>query len=1021
MEKASPFLSGAGIAMVETAITLLFPLITYISREVAHGGAARKRGPLDKYLFIFHGLAGSVLLCSIFLYPYRLVSLVDGQISLEARRNGFFYLALCFCAASLLPIIITLARWLKNTGYKREKQQALFWIVSLSAGLIGFIVRFYFSGIYRYGAVAQFFLIVMFFYFIQRYGTIEITAFNVTNYVYSLVKTPILILRPEGTVALANQSAVLFFQKAAENLTGAGVNSLFDFGGQTLVFAKEAGAGNHIDKIEAVAPHNKIKCEIDITYTYDSFNELLCVIFIINDISSKENLIQALAEEKQKADLANQAKSAFLANTSHEIRTPMNAIIGMSELALRENIPPEAYEHIIGIRQAGNNLLSIINDILDFSKIESGRLEIIPVSYHLGSIINDVVNIIRMRVIEKSLAFVVDVDPGLPNNLLGDEVRVRQILLNLLSNAVKYTEQGFIRLSAAADPHPGSGPDLTLKITVEDSGIGIKEADLDKVFGEFIQVDMTANKGIEGTGLGLAITKRLCRAMGGDVTAVSAYGKGSVFTARISQKRCSDECFALVEDTNKSILVYEDRLVYGESLARSLENLGVPYTLVTAEYAFDEALRQKSYAYIFAARSLYEYAETAAAALKIKPRMVVITEYGAEAGIPNVSLLTIPVHVLSIANVLNNKPEPRNYAGKGEVVTQFTAPSARILIVDDIVTNLKVAQGLMVPYLALIDTCKSGPEAIELMRKNKYDLIFMDHMMPGMDGIEAVHAIRNLEGEGDYFARVPIVALTANAVAGMKKMFLDHGFNDYVAKPIEMLKLHDILGRWIPAEKQIKTGHTGSAAEAEDAVHFGLLEGKQAPGINIAAGMERYKNDRTYLEILTSYFNSMPNLLNTIRNVSPETLGKYAVTVHGIKGASYQICADEAGKQAEALEMAAKASDWGAIKSNNGLFLASMNRLLGSLEKLLKETAEKTEKPPAAFPNGALLRKLLAACRDFDILGMDETLRELEKFSYASGDDLVVWLRKQLDIFDYDGIQQRLEALEGENADPGAL
>jgi CheY-like chemotaxis protein len=373
-------------------------------------------------------------------------------------------------------------------------------------------------------------------------------------------------------------------------------------------------------------------------------------------------------------------------------------------------------------------------------------------------------------------------------------------------------------------------------------------------------------------------------------------------------------------------------------------------------------------------------------------------------GIP---VLFMPAYAVPVANLLNGVRTSHGSSRKSPV--RFTAPDVRILIVDDIMTNLKVAQGLLSAYRMQVDICDNGRTSIAKVKANRYDLVFMDHMMPGMDGIEALAQIRALEGE--YFKQLPVIALTANALSGMEEMFLSKGFNDYLAKPIEISKLNALMEKWIPAERQIKA--TGDP-EGEGPVNSGLFNGKVLAGIDIARGLERCRSDVAYADILRSYADSMPDFLDTLRGVSPENLGSYAVTVHGIKGASYQICADEAGRQAEALEHASKGGDWEKVKRENKNFIETMETLLAVLRDFLGQVDEgkKKDKPLFPAPDRELLDRMLTACKDYNITAMEDLLTELESYSYESGEELIIWLRKRVNDLDYDAIQERLERLE---------
>jgi signal transduction histidine kinase/CheY-like chemotaxis protein len=505
-----------------------------------------------------------------------------------------------------------------------------------------------------------------------------------------------------------------------------------------------------------------------------------------------------LVKMKDAAEAASRSKSDFLARMSHELRTPLNAVIGMSELAAQDPSGPSLTEYLDNINQAGANLLSIINDVLDLSKIESGDIQLVSVSYRLSSLINNVVSVMRVRFQEKPILFIVNTDAGLPDALVGDEVRVRQILFNILSNAVKYTEKGFIRLTvtgtAAADNL------ITMKFEIADSGIGIKKENIDKLFGDFVRVDLEHNQGIEGTGLGLAISKRLCNEMGGDITVSSVYGEGSVFTAVIPQKYTVNTPMAAVDNPEeKAVLLYDERPIYGDSVHATLENLGVPVTRAYEAEDFLTALSTGRFPYTFMSPDVMERSAALAEYKRIQTEPVILAALDEMSSFRGLPVILMPAYAVPVANTLNGV---KTLHSDKKATVRFTAPRARVLIVDDVMTNLKVAQGLLSGYRMQVDICDSGESSIAMVVANSYDIIFMDHMMPGMDGIETTAAIRAMDGE--YFKRVPIIALTANALSGMQEMFLSKGFDDYLAKPIEINKLGAIIEKWTPAEKREK-------------------------------------------------------------------------------------------------------------------------------------------------------------------------------------------------------------------------
>ena len=681
-------------------------------------------------------------------------------------------------------------------------------------------------------------------------------------------------------------------------------------------------------------------------YSVASACFVIFVIEIARNIKDRQTN-KKLQELKEEAQEANLAKSNFFANMSHEIRTPMNTIKGMSDILLRGELSDKERGHIQDIKQAGNSLISIINDILDFSKIESGKLEINPGKYFFSSLLHDTVSITRMKLIEKSVRFYSNIDSNIPNGLVGDEARLRQIFLNLLSNAIKHTAKGHIGFSISQEKREGNK--IWLKITVSDTGHGIKPEHLEKLFDGFTQLDTKKNRSMNGPGLGLAITMRLCRLMGGDITVQSEYGSGSVFTVTIPQEIYLETPFAAVEESDrKKVLLYEGRISYAKSLSWSLENMNVPHTMVTNQESFVEALFSEEWFYVFSGYGLYKkiipVLEGPAESFPNgkKPPLALMIELGTESYLPGVRFLSIPVQSLSISNILNGKEDSKSYsASDGYNPVRFTLPSARILVVDDIYTNLKVAEGLLAPYQARVDECLSGAEAVEFVKRNNYDLVFMDHMMPDMDGIEATAAIRAWEAEEAASpltpnsslpkTPTPIIALTANAVSGVKEMFLENGFSDFLAKPIDISKLDEMLAKWIPREKRSQEVPKPAPAAKE-------AQSLTIPGVNTVKGLAMTGGKpEFYRKVLSMYIKDTEGRLPKLQSTpNADSLPAFISNTHSLKGVSASIGAAEISAEAAALEAAGKANDINSIEEKLPAFVKKLTELTENIRRALE-------------------------------------------------------------------------------------
>ncbi|MDR1176573.1 MAG: response regulator [Treponema sp.] len=705
-------------------------------------------------------------------------------------------------------------------------------------------------------------------------------------------------------------------------------------------------------------------------------NSITCAVIIIVNIGLGLIILYIIRKERAKlvkmkdtAEAASRSKSDFLARMSHEIRTPLNAIIGMSELALQEEAGPVLPEYLANIRQAGSNLLSIINDVLDISKIESGGIQLAAVSYRFSSLINNVINVIRVRFHEKPILFLATIDAHIPNSLMGDEVRIRQILLNMLSNAVKYTEEGFIKFTVTGTVMDAGT--ITLKFEVADTGIGIKEEDMKELFGNFTRLDLQHNQAIEGTGLGLAITRRLCREMGGDITVSSVYGKGSVFTALILQEYTADAETAIVERPGeKEVLLYDERPLYGDSVSATLENLGVPVTRLNSGEDFLAALGTGRFSFAFVSPLFVKQASDLIEDKKIPTTLALLANLEEIASFHGIPVLLMPAYAVPVANLLNGVRIARD--GRRSLV-RFTAPEVRVLIVDDIMTNLKVAQGLLSAYRMQVDICDNGRSSISKIKDKRYDLVFMDHMMPGMDGIEALAHIRALEGE--YFKQVPIIALTANALSGMEEMFLSRGFNDYLAKPIEISKLNALMEKWIPIEKRQPVGSRGAVPESIRSTVFEIEGLDVERGLVMAGGTEA-----AYREILNLYCRDVEERMAFLaRPPGPEDMESFIIHVHALKSVSAGIGAEALSAQALLLEKAGLANNMDLIAEHLPDFGQNLSRLVAQIGAVLR-AKEKSEEESAQdrlpLDRGSLLQ-LRAALDQLETSKVDLLLQDM--------------------------------------------
>lgn len=642
---------------------------------------------------------------------------------------------------------------------------------------------------------------------------------------------------------------------------------------------------NELDKL-TVSEMNTAKESMDRLIEYSRINEFIsilgilvavvvCLVFCVKLTTKLENA-------RQEADAANQSKSLFLAKMSHEIRTPINAIIGMNEMILREEDRPEIIEYGLDVRSSAYSLLSTINDILDMSKIESGKMELVPVEYDVSSLVHDIVNMISMKAKDKGLDVIVSVDETIPSRLFGDDVRLRQILINLLNNAVKYTENGSVTFAVNCIIRESKA---ILDFEVRDTGIGIKEEDLEKLFAEFERIDEKRNRNIEGTGLGMSIATQLLALMGSQLKVKSTYGKGSLFYFTIEQD------------------------------IMDLQPLG----------DIKERIKEQS------------------------------LEYTHEVG--------------------------------------FVAPDAKLLVVDDNTVNRKVFVNLLKDLQMTIDEAGGGYECLDMVKNNQYDMIFLDHMMPDLDGIQTLDELRKLDGWKDN--HTPVIALTANALSGAREMYLEHGFADYLSKPFRPEMLEEMLLNYLPPNK-VTQANISVAKSVVQPDTDNISELPVVDGIDWNVAMLHQANKDSLIETVKVFLQTMENDADvldkyfsaleacSLEDDTEEIFKQYRVKVHAMKSSALLIGAVALNGVAKTLEDLARDLDRAAVVAITPIFLREWRDYKKRLEFFAepKNDVEKIVIPKSAVIQ--LLDNLVVSLDDMDIDMSDEIMNELKQLELGS-------------------------------------